>query len=47
MFLFTASGPIMENGPQNLTVLDGKDVVLTCNAIAAPVPNSTWIYNGN
>ncbi|XP_015175534.1 PREDICTED: protein sidekick isoform X1 [Polistes dominula] len=39
------SGPIMENGPQNLTVLDGKDVILTCNAIAAPVPNSTWIYN--
>ncbi|KAK2580567.1 hypothetical protein KPH14_007691 [Odynerus spinipes] len=39
------SGPIMENGPQNLTVLDGKDAILTCNAIAAPVPNSTWIYN--
>ncbi|XP_066595112.1 protein sidekick isoform X2 [Prorops nasuta] len=39
------SGPIMENGPKNLTALDGKDVTLTCNAIAAPIPNITWIYN--
>ncbi|XP_034188408.2 sidekick cell adhesion molecule isoform X4 [Osmia lignaria lignaria] len=39
------SGPIMENGPQNLTILDGKDATLTCNAVAAPIPNTTWIYN--
>ncbi|KYM76056.1 Protein sidekick [Atta colombica] len=39
------SGPIMENGPQNLTVLDGKDATLSCNAIAAPKPNVTWYYN--
>lgn len=36
----------MENGPQNLTILDGKDATLTCNAVAAPIPNTTWIYNG-
>ncbi|XP_032667405.1 protein sidekick isoform X2 [Odontomachus brunneus] len=39
------SGPIMENGPQNLTVLDGKDATLSCNAVAAPKPNTTWYYN--
>ncbi|XP_076674857.1 sidekick cell adhesion molecule isoform X2 [Andrena cerasifolii] len=39
------SGPVMENGPQNLTILDGKDATLTCNAVAAPIPNTTWIYN--
>ncbi|CAD1468247.1 unnamed protein product [Heterotrigona itama] len=43
--LFPASGPIMENGPQNQTILDGKDATLTCNAVAAPIPNTTWIYN--
>lgn len=36
----------MENGPQNQTILDGKDATLTCNAVAAPIPNTTWIYNG-
>ncbi|XP_039313553.1 protein sidekick isoform X8 [Solenopsis invicta] len=41
------SGPIMENGPQNLTVLDGKDATLSCNAIAAPKPNATWYYNAD
>ncbi|KAG7208959.1 hypothetical protein KM043_015128 [Ampulex compressa] len=39
------SGPVMESGPQNLTVLDGKDATLMCRAIAAPIPNITWIYN--
>ncbi|XP_014483007.1 PREDICTED: protein sidekick isoform X1 [Dinoponera quadriceps] len=39
------SGPIMENGPQNLTVLDGKDATFSCNAVAAPKPNTTWYYN--
>ncbi|XP_033229948.1 protein sidekick isoform X4 [Belonocnema kinseyi] len=37
--------PVMELGPQNATVLDGKDATITCRAIAAPVPNITWIYN--
>lgn len=37
----------MEKGPQNLTVLDGKDATLTCYAVAAPKPNTTWYYNGN
>lgn len=46
MSLLSASGPVMENGPQNLTILDGKDATLTCNAVAAPIPNTTWIYNG-
>ncbi|XP_029163396.1 protein sidekick isoform X2 [Nylanderia fulva] len=39
------SGPIMENGPRDLTVLDGKDATLTCYAVAAPKPNITWYYN--
>lgn len=43
---FVASGPVMEKGPRNLTVLDGKDAILSCNAIAAPKPNTTWYYNG-
>ncbi|XP_016844898.1 protein sidekick isoform X4 [Nasonia vitripennis] len=37
--------PIMEIPPQNVTVLDGKDANLNCRAIAAPVPNVTWMYN--
>ncbi|XP_015603138.1 protein sidekick isoform X3 [Cephus cinctus] len=37
--------PVMEYGPKNLTVLDGQDANITCRAIAAPVPNITWIYN--
>lgn len=37
----------MENGPRDLTVLDGKDATLTCYAVAAPKPNITWYYNGN
>jgi len=43
---FIASGPVMEKGPQNLTILDGKEASLSCNAIAAPKPNITWYYNG-
>lgn len=37
----------METGPQNITVLDGKDATMTCRAIGAPNPNVTWVYNGN
>ena len=44
--IFIASVPLMELGPQNLTVLDGKDATITCRAIASPIPNVTWIYNG-
>lgn len=36
----------MEVGPKNITVLDGKDATITCQAAGAPVPNITWIYNG-
>ena len=36
----------MEFGPQNMTVLDGKDVTINCQAAGAPTPNITWIYNG-
>lgn len=36
----------MELGPQNITVLDGKDATLNCRAAGAPTPNVTWIYNG-
>ncbi|KAI4461154.1 titin [Holotrichia oblita] len=40
-----ASIPVMEVGPKNITVLDGKDATITCQAAGAPVPNITWIYN--
>lgn len=36
----------MELGPQNITVLDGKDATMNCRAAGAPTPNITWIYNG-
>jgi Immunoglobulin I-set domain len=39
--------PIMEQFPQNLTVLDGKDATVFCKAVGAPTPNVTWTYNGN
>lgn len=45
-FTFSASAPIMEVPPQNITVLDGKDAVLTCRVAGAPIPNTTWIYEG-
>lgn len=37
----------MEIGPQNMTVLDGKDATIFCRAVGAPTPNATWVYNGN
>ncbi|XP_026679193.1 protein sidekick-like [Diaphorina citri] len=40
------SAPIMESPPQNVTVLDGKDTVLTCRVAGAPTPNITWFYQG-
>ncbi|XP_052873091.1 protein sidekick [Anopheles cruzii] len=39
------SVPIMEVPPANQTVLDGQDATISCRAIAAPMPNITWIYN--
>ncbi|XP_037028858.1 protein sidekick isoform X5 [Bradysia coprophila] len=39
------STPIMEQPPQNVTVLDGKDATIICRAVGAPTPNITWIYN--
>lgn len=43
---FVASVPVMETGPQNSTVLDGKDATISCRAVGAPTPNITWVYNG-
>ncbi|XP_046403358.1 protein sidekick [Ischnura elegans] len=36
------SAPVMEHPPQNLTILDGKDATLICQAAGAPTPNITW-----
>lgn len=41
-----ASTPILEQAPENVTVLDGKDATIQCRAVGAPTPNITWIYNG-
>lgn len=43
---FLAAAPVMENPPQNVTVLDGKDAIMACNAVGAPTPNVTWYYHG-
>ncbi|XP_026815472.1 protein sidekick isoform X3 [Rhopalosiphum maidis] len=37
------TGPIIENEPQNSTVLEGNEVILSCRVIGAPKPNTTWI----
>ncbi|XP_062139576.1 protein sidekick isoform X12 [Drosophila sulfurigaster albostrigata] len=39
------SAPVMEQPPQNVTALDGKDATISCRAVGAPNPNITWIYN--
>ncbi|XP_055684947.1 protein sidekick isoform X2 [Lutzomyia longipalpis] len=39
------STPILEQAPENVTVLDGKDATIQCRAVGAPTPNITWIYN--
>ncbi|XP_063972668.1 protein sidekick isoform X2 [Diachasmimorpha longicaudata] len=39
------STPILETSPRNLTVLDGKDAMIVCRAVGAPIPNTTWILN--
>ncbi|XP_054261356.1 protein sidekick-like [Macrosteles quadrilineatus] len=38
------SAPIMETPPQNVTVLDGKDAIISCRVAGAPTPNITWYY---
>ena len=43
--LFSASSPVMINGPQNMTALDGKDATVNCVAEGAPAPNITWYFN--
>ncbi|KAM7347892.1 sidekick cell adhesion molecule isoform 4-T4 [Cochliomyia hominivorax] len=40
-----SSAPVLEQPPQNVTALDGKDATISCRAIGAPNPNITWIYN--
>ncbi|BES97569.1 Immunoglobulin V-set domain [Nesidiocoris tenuis] len=41
------SAPVLETPPQNATVLDGKDVIMTCRVFGSPIPNTTWIYGEN
>lgn len=36
----------MEVPPQNVTVLDGKDAIISCRVAGAPTPNITWMYQG-
>lgn len=43
---FTAASPVMETPPSNITVLDGKDATITCRALGAPTPNTTWYFEG-
>ncbi|XP_050437025.1 protein sidekick isoform X2 [Adelges cooleyi] len=38
------TGPMIENEPQNSTVLEGNEVILSCRVIGAPKPNTTWIF---
>lgn len=45
MFL-SAAAPVLTAPPINVTVLDGKDAIINCRALGAPVPNITWIYRG-
>ncbi|XP_018319090.1 protein sidekick isoform X2 [Agrilus planipennis] len=45
--LISTSEPVMEQSPQNLTVLDGKDATIVCRVVGAPTPNVTWIYNND
>ncbi|XP_044572930.1 protein sidekick isoform X5 [Drosophila ananassae] len=40
-----ASAPVLEQPPQNVTALDGKDATISCRAVGSPNPNITWIYN--
>ncbi|XP_076339933.1 protein sidekick-like isoform X2 [Tachypleus tridentatus] len=42
---FRASSPFLVKSPNNLMVMDGNDVKLSCEATGAPVPNTTWILN--
>jgi len=44
LLYITATGPIIENEPQNSTVLEGNEVILSCRVIGAPKPNTTWIF---
>ncbi|XP_032308408.1 protein sidekick isoform X16 [Drosophila ananassae] len=39
------SAPVLEQPPQNVTALDGKDATISCRAVGSPNPNITWIYN--
>ncbi|XP_066157107.1 protein sidekick isoform X3 [Euwallacea fornicatus] len=46
VFATPTAQPVMEFGPKNLTVLDGKDATMSCRAAGAPIPNVTWVFNG-
>ena len=45
--LLNADKPEFTSHPENLTVEEGKNVTLSCNAIGNPVPNISWTINGS
>ncbi|XP_050687397.1 protein sidekick-like isoform X4 [Eriocheir sinensis] len=39
------SAPQVRVAPENMTVLDGQDATIRCQADGAPQPNITWFFN--
>ena len=46
MYLSVAVSPSLTTRPSNKTVLEAANVTFHCNAIGNPVPNISWIKDG-